>query len=151
MREILYNVEPATAPESREASRVEVWIEQVAAVRRGLHQRFECFFDAGIEGNIFSHAIGPQAGLKKSWHQERLAVKLMRELLPIDHEPSMCPRRVAEARIHAQGRSSGFVAALIGQFEQRSFCREVLSGSRRGARNCFWGGLPIGGNFLGRA
>jgi len=128
MREILYNVEPATAPESREASRVEVWIEQVAAVRRGLHERFEGLLGARVEGDIFCDVIGPQAGFEKAWHQERLAIETVRKLLPLDHQPSMGAGRPVQTSVHVERRHTGVAAAQIGEFEELLFGSNVFKG-----------------------
>ena len=59
--EILDHVEPPMAPKCGKAGNVEIGVEQVLPVRCRLHQRFEGFFRARIESDVFSRLIDVQA------------------------------------------------------------------------------------------
>ncbi len=76
---------------------IEIGVEQVLAVWCRLHQCFEGIFRADIESDVFSCLIDPQARFAKPRHQGRLAVELMRELLPLNHELGVRARRLGQA------------------------------------------------------
>ena len=97
MSEILNHVEPSMTPERRHSGDIEVGVEQILPVWCGLHQCFEGFFRARIERYVFSRLIDPQTRFSKPRHQGRLAVELMRELLPVNHESGVRACRFGQA------------------------------------------------------
>jgi hypothetical protein len=141
MSEILDHVEPPMVPERRHAGDIEIGIEQVLPVWCGLHQCFEDFFRARVISDVFSGLIDPQARIPQPRHQGRLAVKLMRELLPLNHQSSVRTCRIGQTFVRVQRRHASCSATLIGKGKQCALGGTVFGGGGHGRREQFGGGL----------
>src|SRR5581483_10981128 len=121
MTEVLDRIETLSQTDHRKSGYVVFGVEQVFAMRRGVHEHVLKTVHGFGNRNIFSGAIQMQVGgLGNALREGRLARKLMRELLLVSHGLIMGRGGGGETIIGAEGRNTGSGAGLVGQVEELS-------------------------------
>jgi len=112
--EIFDDIKPFSAPHDSHPDYVVIRIEQVRPVRRRKHQMFVAMLGIVVVGNILSLLIELEFGrVRQTLWQRRLAVKLMRKLLRLDHRLGVNAGGLRESGIQREGLRSHFLARLI--------------------------------------
>ena len=94
---IFDNVESAIAPDGNDAGFVELRIEQVIPVRRGLHEGFRGILSTVIVGYVFARVVVVNPGHSQPLSERCFACKLVRKLRMLNHHASVRSSRLRES------------------------------------------------------
>lgn len=116
MAEVLNNIELVSAANHAQPDHVVGRVEQVRAMGRRKHEVFVPVLGVIVKRNIFSLLIEQEARRRtKALRQRRLALKLMRELMRVEHALGVLVGGAGKSGIESQRRNSCLTARLVGQ------------------------------------
>src|SRR5690349_24179177 len=114
--EILHNIQSLPAPDHRESRDVVSGIQQVLAMRRGMHQYVLNAVHSFGHSNVFSGTVQMKARrLGNALSQGGLAGKLMGELLLRHHRLIVSSGGVGEASVDGERGDARLYTGLVGQ------------------------------------
>ena len=129
--EILHDVKPVSAADHAQPDHVIGRVEQVRAMRRGLHEMLMALRGIEIEGNVFAFLIELRASFgSQTLREGRLTFEPMGKLTLGNHLFRMYTGGPAHTRVEGQPRRTELRSGLICKIEKQLFGLRIVVAER---------------------